>query len=78
MLLEAKLRGEEITVPEPVAEPAPMVDLLDALKASVAAAKTKGGKAGAKGERRGRRPPGEAGKPATSRSAAPARARRRT
>jgi DNA end-binding protein Ku len=40
-LLEAKLRGEEITVPEPEAELAPVVDLLEALKASVAAAKTK-------------------------------------
>ena len=38
-LLEAKLRGEEITAPEPVAEPAPAVDLIEALKASVAAAK---------------------------------------
>jgi DNA end-binding protein Ku len=42
VLLEAKLRGEEIAVPEPVAEPATVIDLLDALKASVAAAK-KGG-----------------------------------
>ena len=40
-LLEAKLRGEEITVPEPEAELVPVVDLLEALKASVAAAKTK-------------------------------------
>jgi DNA end-binding protein Ku len=39
-LLEAKLRGEEISVPEPTAEPAPAVDLIEALKASVAAAKT--------------------------------------
>jgi DNA end-binding protein Ku len=38
-LLEAKLRGEEIAAPEPVAEPAPAVDLIEALKASVAAAK---------------------------------------
>jgi DNA end-binding protein Ku len=38
-LLEAKLRGEEITVPEPAEEPAPAVDLIEALKASVAAAK---------------------------------------
>jgi DNA end-binding protein Ku len=38
-LLEAKLRGEEITVPEPAEEPAPTVDLIEALKASVAAAK---------------------------------------
>ncbi len=39
-LLEAKLSGEEIAEPEPAAEPAPAVDLLEALKASVAAAKS--------------------------------------
>jgi DNA end-binding protein Ku len=38
-LLEAKLRGEEIVVTEPTEEPAPAVDLIEALKASVAAAK---------------------------------------
>ena len=38
-LLEAKLRGEELTAPEPTEEPAPAVDLIEALKASVAAAK---------------------------------------
>jgi DNA end-binding protein Ku len=38
-LLEAKFRGEEIVAPEPVAEPAPAADLLEALRASVAAAK---------------------------------------
>jgi DNA end-binding protein Ku len=38
-LLEAKMRGEEIAMPEPVAE-APVIDLMEALKASVAAAKT--------------------------------------
>jgi DNA end-binding protein Ku len=38
-LLEAKLRGEEISIPEPTEEPAPAVDLIEALKASVAAAK---------------------------------------
>jgi DNA end-binding protein Ku len=38
-LLEAKMRGEEITVPEPTEEPVPAVDLIEALKASVAAAK---------------------------------------
>ncbi len=41
-LLEAKLRGEEITIPEPEAEAPPAVDLLEALKASVAAAKKTG------------------------------------
>jgi DNA end-binding protein Ku len=39
-LLEAKMRGEEIVAPEP-AEPAPVIDLMTALKASVAAAKKK-------------------------------------
>ena len=42
-LLEAKLRGEEIVEPEPVADRAPALDLLEALKASVAAAKTGAG-----------------------------------
>jgi DNA end-binding protein Ku len=40
-LLEAKMRGEEIAMPEPVAE-APVIDLMEALKASVAAAKKRG------------------------------------
>ena len=38
-MLEAKLAGEEITRPEPVA-PVPVVDLMEALKKSVAQAKT--------------------------------------
>jgi DNA end-binding protein Ku len=38
-LLEAKMRGEEIVTPEPAEEPAPVIDLMAALKASVAAAK---------------------------------------
>jgi DNA end-binding protein Ku len=38
-LLEAKLSGEELAAPEPAEEPAPAVDLIEALKASVAAAK---------------------------------------
>ena len=38
-LLEAKLRGEEIATPEPVAASAPAIDLMEALKASVKAAK---------------------------------------
>ncbi len=41
-LLEAKLRGEELAVPEPAPE-APVIDLMEALKASVAAAKQRGG-----------------------------------
>jgi DNA end-binding protein Ku len=43
-LLEAKTRGEEISIPEPQEEDVPVVDLMAALKASVAAAK-KGGDA---------------------------------
>jgi DNA end-binding protein Ku len=39
-LLEAKAAGQEFTAPEPV-EIAPAVDLMEALRASVAAAKTK-------------------------------------
>ena len=40
-LLEAKMRGEDIVAPEEPAETAPVIDLMEALKASVAAAKTK-------------------------------------
>lgn len=45
-LLEAKLQGEEIVAAEPVAEPAPMADLMEALRASVAAAKASGSPSG--------------------------------
>jgi DNA end-binding protein Ku len=38
VLLEAKLAGEEIAAPEPVEEKAPVVDLMEALRASVAEA----------------------------------------
>jgi len=41
-LLEAKLKGEEIAKPEPVPE-APVVDLMEALKRSVAATKQRSG-----------------------------------
>jgi len=40
-LLEAKLAGEEIAAPELVEEKAPVVDLLEALRASVAEAQGK-------------------------------------
>jgi len=46
-MLEAKLAGEEITVPEPVAE-APVVDLMEALRKSVAASKGSSSGDGAK------------------------------
>ena len=39
-LLEAKLSGQEIALPEPEPEVAQVVDLMEALRASVAAAKT--------------------------------------
>jgi len=39
-MLEAKLSGQEIAKPEPVAE-TPVVDLMEALKQSVAAAQTR-------------------------------------
>jgi DNA end-binding protein Ku len=42
-MLEAKIAGQEITRPEPVPE-TPVVDLMEALRASVAAASAKGGK----------------------------------
>lgn len=38
-LLEAKLAGEELAAPPPVEEETPVVDLMEALRASVAAAK---------------------------------------
>jgi DNA end-binding protein Ku len=44
-LLEAKLAGEEIARPEPVAE-APIVDLMEALKRSVAEAQARGAAGG--------------------------------
>ena len=40
-MLEAKLAGEEISVPEPVAEDAPVVDLMEALRRSVEEIKDK-------------------------------------
>ena len=48
-LLDAKLAGEEIAAPEPVEEKAPVMDLMEALRASVAEAQgKKPAKAGAK------------------------------
>jgi DNA end-binding protein Ku len=48
-LLDAKLAGEEIAAPEPVEEKAPVIDLMEALRASVAEAQgKKPGKDGAK------------------------------
>jgi DNA end-binding protein Ku len=46
-MLEAKLKGEEIAEPEPVTE-APVVDLMEALKRSVAATKGADGKPAAR------------------------------
>ncbi len=50
-MLEAKLAGEEIGEPEPVA-PAPVIDLMDALKQSVAEAQTKPAKKKRKTQKR--------------------------
>ena len=47
-LLDAKLAGEEIAAPEPVDEKAPVIDLMEALRASVAEAQEKKPKAAAK------------------------------
>jgi DNA end-binding protein Ku len=46
-MLEAKLAGEEITRPEPAAPP-PVVDLMEALRASVAEAQKQKGSSGRK------------------------------
>jgi DNA end-binding protein Ku len=54
-MLEAKLRGEEIAEPEPTPEKAPVIDLMEALKASVAAAKAKDGKPEKKAPTRSRK-----------------------
>ena len=47
-LLDAKLAGEEIAAPEPIDEKAPVIDLMEALRASVAEAQEKKPKAAAK------------------------------
>ncbi len=65
-LLEAKLRGEEIAEPEPIPEPAPAVDLIEALKASVEAAKGAGRAPRAEGKSKAARPEK---KPARARTA---------
>ncbi|HEY5873211.1 MAG TPA: hypothetical protein VIT46_08225, partial [Gaiellaceae bacterium] len=54
-LLEAKMRGEEIVGPEPV-EVAPVIDLMEALKASVAAAKKPAADSAEKKPARARKP----------------------
>ncbi|HWQ23682.1 MAG TPA: Ku protein [Gaiellaceae bacterium] len=58
-LLEAKLRGEELVAPEPVPE-APVLDLMEALKASVAAAKQRAAKQGAPAKPKAARAAGRA------------------
>ena len=50
-LLEAKLEGREITEPEPAAPETPVVDLMEALRASVAASKGAGKKPAASGRK---------------------------
>jgi DNA end-binding protein Ku len=64
-LLEAKLAGEEIARPEPVAEETPVVDLMEALKRSVAEAeKRKSAGAKEKAPARARKPRARARKSA--------------
>jgi len=60
-LLQEKLAGHEITAPEPAAAEAPVIDLMEALRASVAAA--------------GQKPKAAAGKAAPRKRAATARKR---
>jgi non-homologous end joining protein Ku len=60
-MLEAKLAGQEIVAPEPVTE-APVIDLMEALRQSVADAQSrregaKDGKAASKGGSRSRKTP---------------------
>jgi DNA end-binding protein Ku len=62
-MLEAKLAGQDIVAPEPVTE-APVIDLMEALRQSVADAQgrraeksSKDGKAASKGGSRSRRTP---------------------
>jgi DNA end-binding protein Ku len=43
-LIQAKAEGQEFVMPEPVGEPAQVIDLMSALEESVARAKKKGGK----------------------------------
>ncbi|MBA2297389.1 MAG: Ku protein [Actinobacteria bacterium] len=59
-MLEAKLAGEELAVPEPVAE-APVIDLMEALRRSVEEAKSKSNAAsnGVTTKKRAARPPAE-------------------
>jgi DNA end-binding protein Ku len=47
-LLEAKLAGQELELPEPQEEPTPVIDLMEALRASVAASKAPKASAGTK------------------------------
>ena len=74
-LLEAKLEGQELVAPEPAEAEAPTVDLMEALRASVAAAKT--GPPSRRRPRRSRRrapdasaPPAASNPPAARASAA--------
>jgi DNA end-binding protein Ku len=54
-MLEAKLQGEEISRPEPVPE-APVIDLMEALKRSVAEVQERGGEDGRKPKERAKTP----------------------
>jgi DNA end-binding protein Ku len=57
-MLEAKLAGEELTLPEPASEDAPVIDLMEALRRSVEEAKGKS--KGAPAKKKSARPPAKA------------------
>jgi DNA end-binding protein Ku len=55
-MLQAKLEGTELATPEPVVEDAPVIDLMDALRKSVAEAKERSG-AGSNGAKKAKAAP---------------------
>jgi DNA end-binding protein Ku len=75
-LLEAKLEGREIAKPEPVAE-TPVVDLMEALRRSVAEAKTRRGSPSGSKAPAGKRPSGSKGKASKGEGTATSRSRSR-
>jgi DNA end-binding protein Ku len=61
-MLEAKLAGQEIKKPEPVAEDAPVIDLMEALRQSVSEAQKKPAAKSKSGRSSGTRKRAAAGK----------------
>ena len=56
-MLQAKLEGAEISTPEPVVEDAPVVDLMEALRKSVADAKERAAAGGSNGAKKAKAAP---------------------